>query len=232
MNRSDTIRPDTTSPVYISFHFQTGGNEPQHPNIGFAAVAVRLRPYHPDPQNPNDLIEVVSTFGSNIVFAESTCLPSYITAAKYNRDMWRATALEQHLVIADFLEWVDPYRSYKPTEYSRYAPALCYHQSVSVPRLKRACKVASVQYPLTHQSLDLAQLTAWSACMESANPHIDTSLTSLGRNMLFSRFGELQTHYDGDDEVGCGITRRHTPLYTALLIPTVAAFRLRFPVTD
>jgi DNA polymerase III epsilon subunit-like protein len=82
----------------VIFDLETGGVEPRHPDIQLAALVV-------------DGDREVGAFHARIIFDVAACDPEALKMNSYDAELWKAEALPEHVVIAQFARFLDPYRS-------------------------------------------------------------------------------------------------------------------------
>jgi DNA polymerase III epsilon subunit-like protein len=87
----------------VIFDLETGGVEPQHPDIQLAALVL------------DEGDREAGAFHARIQFNESLCDPEALKMNSYDRDLWANEALPERIVVAQFARFLEPYRSIERT---------------------------------------------------------------------------------------------------------------------
>ena len=82
----------------VIFDLETGGVEPQHPDIQLAALVL-------------DVAREVGRFHARIQFKEADCDPEALQMNSYDPELWKAEAVPERIVVAQFARFLEPYRS-------------------------------------------------------------------------------------------------------------------------
>lgn len=163
-----------TVPV-VFFDFETGGTTPSHPNTELAAAAITLTPWRPHTEvfGLHDLIQVHDVSHQRIVFDESDCDPEALTISRYDRELWRETAVPQSIAVSMLCDWAESYRSVqfksKTNHTFEVTQLACFNQVFDMPRLKAAIRQADIQSPFSHTCFDALQLAMWTVGLPILN---------------------------------------------------------------
>jgi hypothetical protein len=159
---------DGWSIPYICYHIRAAGRQAVSPNMEIAALAIRLRLHQPPDHgyvSPLDIISIApSIYHARIQFDESKADMSRIKHT-YDRQQWIATGVTQASAVAGFASFAAGYkyitqRSGHADERLPLPVSIAANQSLEVPRLKAACRLAGIYYPIAHAAIDAAQLVA------------------------------------------------------------------------
>lgn len=82
----------------VVIDLETGGVEPEHPDIQLAALVM-------------DDAREGGSFHARIQFDEDACDPEALQINSYDRAVWKAEALPERIVVAQFARFLSPYRS-------------------------------------------------------------------------------------------------------------------------
>lgn len=139
----------------VFFDFETGGVELHHPNIQLAAVAV------------DEHLKELAIFSERIIFNEEACDPQALAMNHYDRDLWKATALEPAVVFKRFAAFLRSFddiemvsqRTGRPYRVARLAG----HNAATFdgPRLQAKFRSLNLFLPASYQILDTLQRALW-----------------------------------------------------------------------
>lgn len=150
---------------YICYHIRTGGRSASSPNIEIGALVIRLnlRTHSSPGKRLEDWLNIEPfCYHARIQFDEAKADMSGLNRT-YNRQQWIETGVSQAVAVAGFASFASGYKSIaQPVGNTgnriSLPVSIVNNQSIQVPRLKAACAMAGVQYPLAHAVVDVMQL--------------------------------------------------------------------------
>lgn len=141
----------------VFFDLETGGVQPEHPDIQLAAVALDY---------PWDEIE---TFEAKIQFEEAAADPEALKLNHYDRDLWKLESKPERVVVKEFSEFLNRHRSVEMVSKRTGRPygvaRLAGHNAITFdnPRLQAMFQRHGVFLPAHPQVLCTLQRCLWYA---------------------------------------------------------------------
>ena len=164
----------------VIFDLETGGVEPQHPDIQLAALVL-------------DGDREAGAFHARIQFDEDACDPEALKMNSYDRELWKAEALPERVVVAQFSRFLEPYRSIEKMSRRTGRPytiaKLAGHnaQRFDGPRLRAMFERHDRFLPAdSYGTLDTWQRALWWFHETGAHPPKSYKLTSLCEHLGIS----------------------------------------------
>jgi DNA polymerase III epsilon subunit-like protein len=142
-------------PRAVFFDLETGGVEPQHPDIQLAAIAV-------DEETWTEL----ETFERKIAFNPDDAVLEALQINHYSPEAWKDAA-PRRLVLSQFVQFLDRHRSVRLVSHrtgrAYMAAKLIGHNAATFdgPRLIRAAKAESFWLPIDLRVRDTMQRAMW-----------------------------------------------------------------------